>query len=422
MKYSDVYKVIIERYKLEYVVINRDFVVQDFSKTIIEYLDIGVEIGDDIRESFYELVGFEDDIEKLFINKEDVFELHTVKRDDYYLNIFAKKVENLPEVVFIFEDNTKLKLKEQILTQNRNMNELLVRENNHKDIIINRYKKAAEDNIPMIFLNSDMKLIYVNSSFSELVSCNFNIDNNNDFVTILNTESDFDKKTACEFLTQGMVFNQSLNFLDKDKKIIYTNSTFVPIIENNKLQEIIVFAHDLTLQNAEKEKYEKIASSDILTGLLNRFGLDMALEEIQFQAKEKDEMFALLFMDIDGFKPINDNFGHDIGDEILKLITKRLQNSLRENDTIARYGGDEFIAVLEHIKKENDLIKIVQKIISSISATYYVDDLEIKIGISIGISFFPQNAQTKEKLIKQADKAMYKVKNSGKNNFNFYKS
>ena len=162
------------------------------------------------------------------------------------------------------------------------------------------------------------------------------------------------------------------------------------------------------------------ATHDGLTGLPNRVFMVEALEKLVSSKREADSNFAVLFIDLDGFKAVNDEMGHESGDELLRQAADRLGGCIREYDTAARFGGDEFVVLLTN----NDNRKIVEnkaeQILTSIAAVYMLNDgREACVSASIGVAFYPGDGDTADKLLKKADEAMYDVKGSGKNNFKF---
>lgn len=174
---------------------------------------------------------------------------------------------------------------------------------------------------------------------------------------------------------------------------------------------------------ASEETSKHLAHHDALTGLLNRLSFNIELSNAIANSSINGEMLAILFLDLDGFKKVNDTLGHNVGDLLLKEVAKRLRFKLRSYDIIARLGGDEFIVILKDVKIENyqqNLAFIAQKLIEEISRTYILKNDNANVSASIGISIYPNDAKEAEDLIKKADEAMYNIKNSGKNAYGFY--
>lgn len=160
---------------------------------------------------------------------------------------------------------------------------------------------------------------------------------------------------------------------------------------------------------------------DALTGLPNRLLFNDRLETTLLEAHRTGEMFALLFVDLDRFKNINDSLGHGVGDQVLIAMARRLRAAVRGSDTVARYAGDEFTLILRHIVLRDDVLRIADKLVRAMDAPLTLDDgSELHITASIGISFYPDDATEAEKLVKHADVAMYNAKGMGRNNYQAY--
>lgn len=174
-------------------------------------------------------------------------------------------------------------------------------------------------------------------------------------------------------------------------------------------------------ENALEESNEKLkhlAEHDPLTGLINRPLFADRIEQGILLSKRQKETMAVCFMDIDDFKQINDQYGHATGDLLLCAATKRLQTCIRESDTLARVGGDEFALILLGLKKEQDVVMIAKKMIQRFSEEFLIENKTLKVTLSIGISLYPRDGH--KSLIEKADSAMYYVKNHGKNNFKLF--
>ena len=170
------------------------------------------------------------------------------------------------------------------------------------------------------------------------------------------------------------------------------------------------------------EQLRNIALFDALTGLPNRLLLIDRLEQAMVRANRNRDSCAMMFVDLDGFKGVNDTHGHNIGDELLKSVATRLTGCLRTEDTVARTGGDEFIIVLSGIGKGQSLADIGTKITDEMARAFEVNGRELNISCSIGISAYPEDGEHLEVLMRHADLAMYHVKNAGRNGFRFYES
>ena len=179
---------------------------------------------------------------------------------------------------------------------------------------------------------------------------------------------------------------------------------------NSALEEHIVHA----------KKIEHLAFHDSLTGLPNRSFFSQLLSQGIAESKRYERCFALLFLDLDRFKIINDTLGHDAGDELLKEMARRLTEALRETDTLARLGGDEFVVLLPEMNDEKQLSAVAKKILSTVGRPFHLAGQDLRVTVSIGISVFPTDGEDEQTLVKNADIAMYHAKEGGKNNFCFY--
>lgn len=177
------------------------------------------------------------------------------------------------------------------------------------------------------------------------------------------------------------------------------------------------------LHAAEAERQIRhLAYLDTLTGLPNRLLFMDRLDQAISRSVRQSNIFALLFIDIDHFKVINDSMGHHAGDQLLTSVTARLQQSVRQSDTIARLGGDEFTVIVENINQPEDVMVVTKSILSMLSDPVFIDGREVFISASIGISVFPDDGDDLGSLLKNAETAMYKAKDHGRNNLQFYRA
>jgi diguanylate cyclase (GGDEF)-like protein len=172
--------------------------------------------------------------------------------------------------------------------------------------------------------------------------------------------------------------------------------------------------NDITDLWRRDEQIRFLAYHDALTGLPNRALLLDRLGHAMLVAERERSSLALLFLDLDRFKQVNDNLGHEVGDLLLQEVAKRIKSCLRETDTVARLGGDEFIVMLENLATRQPAGEIAESLISSLSSPYLLKDHPIEIGASAGIALFPDHGREVEELIQDADQAMYAAKNAGR--------
>ncbi len=181
------------------------------------------------------------------------------------------------------------------------------------------------------------------------------------------------------------------------------------------------FLRDITERKRVEKEMEHQALHDALTGLPNRVMFSDRLHQAVATAKRGKTHLAVLFIDLDKFKPVNDDFGHDIGDLLLQEVARRLRDCVRESDTVARKGGDEFVALLPTTETGQGAIKVAEKILESILQPFELAGHSIHISSSIGIALYPEHGSDGKMLVKNADTAMYHAKNSGRSNVKLYR-
>jgi diguanylate cyclase (GGDEF)-like protein len=216
------------------------------------------------------------------------------------------------------------------------------------------------------------------------------------------------------------------NHTDKNKKLTYYELSATPLLdEDGDVEAVIEVGHDITMYittqvelREQKDNLRHLAHHDTLTGLPNRLLFLDRLSHALKLAKRLEQSIAILFLDLDHFKQINDSLGHSAGDFLLETIAKRLKSSVREVDTVARLGGDEFTIILEGY--EHGIVGIVHKLIEEVSKVVEYKDHKLYTSVSIGISMYPKDGDSCESLLRNADAAMYKAKEVGRNRHQFY--
>lgn len=192
-----------------------------------------------------------------------------------------------------------------------------------------------------------------------------------------------------------------------------------------KVQKMKNFIQDLEIENTEMKKVEQqtklMALHDPLTGLPNRTFVMEKLEQWLEASKRACEKLGVCFIDIDYLKMINDTYGHQVGDEVLKLFSTILKKSIRKSDFVGRISGDEFIVILPNIADISEVEKIAKSIINNYKKPFMIENKSIEISCSIGISIYPENGISSKELLLQADKSLYEVKQSGRRGYNISK-
>jgi diguanylate cyclase (GGDEF)-like protein/PAS domain S-box-containing protein len=193
---------------------------------------------------------------------------------------------------------------------------------------------------------------------------------------------------------------------------------------NERTRENFVGTYGTARDISERKEAEEVinfqAYHDLLTHLPNRALLKDRLSLAIAHARRNKRKLAVMFLDLDRFKLVNDTLGHTMGDRLLKAVANRLQSCLRRGDTLARFGGDEFTLLLPEVRTKDDVVVIASKILDRLNAPFVIDGHELFVGASIGISIYPEAGDTEEALIQNADIAMYQVKGRGKNGYQFF--
>jgi len=193
------------------------------------------------------------------------------------------------------------------------------------------------------------------------------------------------------------------------------------VYDKNRLATHYVgLGSDITPMKEHQAQLEHIAHYDILTNLPNRSLLTDRLSQSMVQSQRHNNSLAVVFLDLDGFKDVNDTHGHDIGDELLIIVSQRMKEALREGDTLARIGGDEFIAVLIDLTNIEDCQPVLERLLIAASETIQVGEVELHVSASIGVTLYPQDKVDADQLMRHADQAMYLAKQAGKNRYHLF--
>ncbi len=203
---------------------------------------------------------------------------------------------------------------------------------------------------------------------------------------------------------------------------LYAESLTVSAVKDSsgKVSNYVGLFADITQLKDHQSQLERMAHYDVLTNLPNRILLADRLSQAMAQCERKHNSLAVLFLDLDGFKTINDNFGHDVGDEVLIIISLRMKEALREADTLARIGGDEFVAVLADLAKVEDCQPVLERLLLAASKPITIEKQLLQVSASIGVTLYPQDGAVTDILLRHADQAMYQAKQAGRNRYHLF--
>jgi diguanylate cyclase (GGDEF)-like protein/PAS domain S-box-containing protein len=274
----------------------------------------------------------------------------------------------------------------------------------------------------VVISDENHKILTVNKAFSDITGYEKKEVIGKDFDLLWCDEEDMNLQ--CQVILgelkhkgswQGEVYKRHKNG--------HTFPAHLSVIEGDRSKDVkhyISIFYDITYRKQSEEKLFQLAHFDALTGLCNRHAfLHQLKESIETSSRYQHKM-AVLFLDLDGFKAINDQYGHDAGDEVLIATAARLKKIIRKSDTVARMGGDEFTVIIENVKDIGSLSLLAQKIIDSVSQEIKMKESLVRVTTSIGISIYPDDAVDLESVLRHADNAMYKAKELGKNNLQFF--
>jgi diguanylate cyclase (GGDEF)-like protein/PAS domain S-box-containing protein len=222
----------------------------------------------------------------------------------------------------------------------------------------------------------------------------------------------------------GQVWSGELVNRRKDGSVYDEALTISPVTDmNGRIQHFVAIKQDISERKATEERVQHLAHHDQLTDLPNRALLSDRLAQAVAQARRDRGTLALMFLDLDQFKPVNDTLGHDVGDLLLKEVALRLQACVpRESDTVSRLGGDEFVILLAQMDKAADAVVVAGKILAALQRPFAIGSHEIGISASLGIAVYPQHGEDVNRLLKNADTAMYHAKKAGRNCYRFFRA
>lgn len=228
-------------------------------------------------------------------------------------------------------------------------------------------------------------------------------------------------KKLWETILAGKVFSDILINRHKNGTLYYEEKTISPLKDHHgQIMHFVSTGKDVTERMHTQERLQFMAQHDALTELPNRLLLIDRLHQALTRAHWHQRLVAVLFVDMDRFKTINDTLGHESGDRLLQTVANRLAACVREGDTVARFGGDEFVILLDDVAAADDIVVIAQKILDSLIEPFVLDNQSLYTTASIGVSLYPYDGKDSSSLLKNADIAMYRAKERGKNTYQFY--
>lgn len=227
-----------------------------------------------------------------------------------------------------------------------------------------------------------------------------------------------------ETILDGRIWSGEVVNRRKDGSLYDEALTISPVTDiNGRIQHFVAIKQDISERKASEERVQHLAHHDQLTDLPNRALLSDRLAQALAQVRRDRATLALMFLDLDQFKPVNDTLGHDVGDLLLKEVALRLKACVpRETDTVARLGGDEFVILLAQIERAMDAVLVASKVLAALRRPFLIGPHALDISVSIGIAVFPLHGEDVGQLLKNADTAMYYAKKAGRNCYRFFRA
>lgn len=235
-----------------------------------------------------------------------------------------------------------------------------------------------------------------------------------------------ERSVAAEKLTvaltdRDLITDLERRYIRSDQTLFWGHLTARPLIDiQGALTGMVAVIADITERRKTEQRIQFLAHHDPLTGLPNRLLVEDRFLQTLSRAERAKKKAALVFIDLDHFKEVNDSLGHDVGDDLLREVARRLESTLRDTDTISRHGGDEFLIILAEIRDVETITEVVEKVLTQLKQPVVLNGHEITVSSSIGVAVAPDDGRTFESLLKKADTAMYHGKEAGRNTYRFY--
>jgi diguanylate cyclase (GGDEF)-like protein/PAS domain S-box-containing protein len=284
-----------------------------------------------------------------------------------------------------------------------------------------RYKSLFEQNSSAIYsLDLEGKITSVNSACEKLTGYSSSEILGTSVSDLLDRKSR--KLSLCYFyrVINAGSQNFEISFTTKYKVKLELEVTAIPIKVDNMVIGMYAIIKDITENKKSRQRIHHMAFHDSLTGLPNRRLFQNTLEKLVSDLENTSLKAAVMYLDLDRFKGVNDTLGHEMGDQLLVAVSNRLKNCLRNTDLIARQGGDEFTVLLPRLISKADAATVAEKIINALNEPFIINEQELAVSGSIGIAIFPEDGKDSVTLMKNADAAMYRVKEEGKNGYQLY--
>jgi len=340
------------------------------------------------------------------------------------LIVYTKQLKEKESELFSLNKNLERHVISRTETINKVNHELTteIEQRKHRELSLLLLSKAIESSRSIVLIIDKQHIIcYASTAFLRLTGLS-EAEAHNQAIQALENRLTLPEIPNADFSPNSKgVVESELECIGVDGEVHWLSSSISLLwSESQEISHYVITFEDITEHKARQDEMEQIALYDPLTGLENRVLFKRQLEKVISNVQRTHTKTALLFIDIDDFKSINDSFGHETGDYVLKAVAKRLKAHVRKNDSVARVSGDEFIILLNDLQAYDDASKVTHQIIDSFKMPIVERGREIFVTVSIGISMTPDDSVKDSELINNADLAMYRAKQNGRNNFQFY--
>lgn len=314
----------------------------------------------------------------------------------------------------------------RIILNNQTYLQAIVRdisERKLQDAQVSKLSSIMEQTADIVIVTNTAGIIeYVNPSFEKITGYTYNeaVGNSPGLISSGQHKPEF-YNHMWQTITSGESYSNIFINRRKDGSLFYEEKTITPIKDQTgTITHYVATGKDISERIRVHEHLQHMAHHDALTDLPNRNLFLDRLQQSLNRARWHDRLVAVMFMDLDRFKIINDTLGHNVGDQLLLQLSRRLDKTVRDGDTIARFGGDEFAILLDDIDSDSHISSLAQKLLDTLTEPFKINKQDLYVTASIGVSIFPNDGEDSETLLRNADVAMYRAKDLGKNNYQFY--
>ena len=349
-----------------------------------------------------------------------------IEREDGSDNLHANQIGRTIQGSEFIMDVTAFRC----TVRNERLTTLMINDVSHEQNMVHQHKQVSQQyralthlvSVGILQINYDWQCVFANDRWYELSGLSYEESQQTGWINAIHPDDVSDSLTTLRDQVQKSEnCTLELRLLTPLGNILWVELNARAVYgDDGEIDGFLGTFADITERLETQERLRHIAEYDALTGLVNRALFNDRLEQALLSEARHRSGLAVFFLDLDGFKDINDSLGHEAGDELLKQVANRLINTLRKSDTIARFGGDEFVILSELARDSWQPGEVAQKIIDQVAQPYMLGDNEVFITVSIGIAFSSSSATNAEQILKYADTALYQAKANGKNNYCYF--